>query len=86
MAITKFELNRQIFHIFLGLAIVTSLKYGFIDEKIILFVILVGIVVSILSRNTKIPIIHQLLQKFERKKELEKFPGKGIIFYFAGFV
>ena len=84
MAINKFELNRQIIHIFLGLAIVTLLKYGFIDEKIILFAILAGIILSILSRKTRIPIIHQLLRKFERKKELETFPGKGSIFYLIG--
>ena len=84
MAINKFELNRQIIHIFLGLAIVTLLKYGFIDEKIILFGILAGIILSILSRKIRIPVIHQLLRKFERKKELKKFPGKGTIFYFVG--
>ena len=25
-----------------------------------------------------------MLQKFERKKDIEKFPGKGVIFYFIG--
>ena len=82
--ISNFEWSRQIFHLFLGLAIVALLKYGFIDEKIILSVILVGIIISILSRKTKIPVIYALLCKFERKKELEKFPGKGIIFYLIG--
>ena len=41
---------------------------------------------SYIIKKTKIriPIIHQLLQKFERKNELENFPGKGIIFYLIG--
>ena len=80
----NFEWSRQIFHIFLGLAIVALLKYGFISKEIILLVISIGIILSILSRKTRIPIIYELLFKFERKKELENFPGKGIIFYFIG--
>lgn len=82
--IGNFEWNRQLFHLFLGLAVVLSLKYSLIDDKIILFVVLMGVFLSILSKKIYVPLIHELLQKFERKNELEKFPGKGIIFYFIG--
>ena len=84
MEVNKFEWNRQIFHIFLGIAIVALLKFGFISKEAILIGIIMGIILSCLSRKIKIPVIHPLLQKFERKQELEKFPGKGIIFYFIG--
>jgi len=84
MELTKFEIKRQLFHIFLGLVIVALLKYGIIGKEIILTVLIIGVVISFLSRSMKIPIIHQLLQKFERKEEIEKFPGKGVIFYFIG--
>ncbi len=84
MKINNFERNRQIFHIFLGLSIVALLKFGFIDKKFILLVIIVGLILSYLSKKTKIPVIHNLLEKFEREKEIEIFPGKGIIFYFIG--
>ena len=80
----NFELNRQMFHLFLGIAIVLLLMYGFLDKGIILILIILGIILSIISRKTKIPIIHHLLEKFERKKEIETFPGKGTIFYFIG--
>ncbi len=80
----KFELKRQLFHAFLGLGIVALLKYGIINKEIILAVLIIGIILSSLSRNMKIPIIHQLLQEFEREKELKAFPGKGIILYIAG--
>ncbi len=82
--INNFEWNRQLFHIFLGIVLVIFLVYGFIDKKIILITIIIGLVLSYLSKKIKIPIIYYLLEKFERKEELEKFPGKGIIFYLTG--
>jgi len=68
----------------LGIAIVVLLKFSFIDKNLILAIILLGLVLSYLSKRIKIPIIHSLLEKFERKQEIKKFPGKGIIFYLIG--
>jgi len=56
----------------------------FLDKKIILITIIIGIFLSYLSKKTRIPVVYDLLEKFERKEEIEKFPGKGIIFYFIG--
>src|SRR3989344_1209408 len=82
--LTDFEFNRQMFHIFLGLALVLLLKYGFMGDKFILILVIIGIILSYLSKKYDIPVIRDLLQKFERKEDLEKFPGKGIIFYLIG--
>ena len=82
--ISDFEWNRQLFHLFLGIAIVALLKFGFIDKNWIFAICIIGIVLSYLSKKIKIPVIRPLLEKFERKKELENFPGKGTIFYFIG--
>lgn len=82
--IGAFELNRQLFHLLLGLAVVALLLYDVIDRKIIFFLILAGFALSYLSKRIKIPIIHELLNRFERKEDLKKFPGKGMIFYFIG--
>ncbi len=84
--ISEFELNRQLFHIFLGVLLALLLRYGQTDKEMILIITLTGLLLSYTIKKTKIriPIIHQLLQKFERKKELENFPGKGIIFYLIG--
>ena len=84
MEINSFEWNRQLFHIFLGIALVIFSVYDFIDKKIILITIIIGIFLSYLSKKTRIPVVYDLLEKFERKEEIEKFPGKGIIFYFIG--
>src|SRR3989338_2054904 len=82
--INSFELRRQLFHIFLGVAIVILLFYNLIGENIILVFIIMGLLLSYLSKKTKIPIIYNILEKFERKEEIESFPGKGVIFYFIG--
>ena len=82
--LTEFELNRQIFHMFLGLTIVLLLRYGFINNNTILILILTGFILSFLSTKIKIPVIYSLLQKFERNKDIKRFPGKGVIFYFIG--
>ncbi len=91
----NFEINRQLFHLALGLVIVLLLMHGFIGHDIsvfgfiiryahILLIIVLGIFLSYLSKRARIPIIRELLEKFERKKEIETFPGKGTIFYFIG--
>ena len=84
MEINKFEWNRQLFHIFLGIAIVMVLMFEFINKEMILALIIAGLILSYLSKKTRIPIIYNLLQLFERKENIERFPGKGIIFYFIG--
>ena len=82
--LNEFELNRQVFHILFGLIIVILLIYGFLNKEIILGLILIGLILSFLSRRMQVPVISNLLQKFEREKEIKKFPGKGILFYLAG--
>lgn len=84
MEIGKFELKRQLFHILLGISLVILLMYGFINKEMILVAIIIGITLSYLSKKTKIPIIYNLLEMFEREGEIQNFPGKGVIFYFIG--
>lgn len=80
----KFEYRRQFFHIIFGMVIVALLIYDFINKNILLFAVIFGLILSYLSRKTRIPVIYNLLEMFERKKELDKFPGRGIIFYLIG--
>ena len=82
--INNFEWDRQIFHIFLGIAIAVLLLYDFIDKNTIFIIIILGMMVSYVSKKTEIPVICSLLKKFGRKEEIKNFPGNGIIFYFIG--
>jgi phytol kinase len=80
----KFEWNRQFFHIILGIAIVALVMYGLLDQLIILVIIMLGLALSYACKRMRVPVISRLLEKFERKEELKKFPGKGTLFYFIG--
>lgn len=82
--ITRFEFRRQMFHILLGVLIVMLLMYGFIGSNAVFAAIIIGAALSYLSLKARIPLINGLLEKFERKNELKKFPGKGAIFYLVG--
>ena len=84
MEVNNFEWNRQLFHLFLGITISILLMYGFINKELVLIVIITGIILSYLSKKTRITVICNLLEIFERKEDIKKFPGKGIIFYFIG--
>ena len=82
--LNNFELRRQIFHIFLGLAIVVLLMYGLLKKETVLLIIIFGLILTYASKKIKIPLIYTLLERFERKEELKRFPGKGVILYFIG--
>ncbi len=84
MEINKFEIRRQAFHICLGLTIVALLNYNIINSLIIFIVLIAGIILSILSKKYKIPVIQQFLNIFERKETIDKFPGRGTIAFFIG--
>jgi len=79
-----FETKRQLFHLFLGIAIVVLLFFNIIGKWQIFVLIILGIITSLLSKKYKIPVIYWLLKNFEREEELKKFHGKGTIFYFIG--
>lgn len=82
--INWFELRRQAFHILLGIAVVAMVTLGFLNENGVLMVIVVGFILSFVSRRARLPLISKLIGIFERQKEIDRFPGRGIIFYFAG--
>ena len=78
------EIKRKLIHLLLGILIVILLKYGLIEKIHIFFLIIISIIFSFLSKRYKIPILHRILQNFERETDLKKFPGKGFIFYLIG--
>jgi len=85
MKIPAFNLRRSIFHICLGLSIISlSLIFKTNFLWFLFGVIVLGIAVSLLSLKIKIPFIHRMLLIFEKPKYLEVFPGKGALFFMAG--
>jgi len=84
MEINRFEIRRQAFHICLGLAILILLINNILNSLILFIILIAGILISILSKKFKIPIIYSFLNIFERKDTLKTFPGKGTISFLIG--
>ncbi len=82
--ITKLELKRQVFHIFLGIGIVTLIYFDVIGYLFLMGLFLIGIIISFASKRYKIPGIYKLLIKFDRKKDIKTLPGRGALFYILG--
>lgn len=82
--VDNFELRRQIFHIFFGTSIVLLLFFEIFNAKILFMLLLVGGLLSFISKEIKIPGIDWFLKKFDREETLKKFPGRGAIFFIVG--
>lgn len=78
------EIRRQIFHALFGIAIIVLVMFGFIDEWGVLILILIGLIISHISKHSELPVVSFFLKKFERPADMENFPGKGMITYLIG--
>ncbi|MDD5191887.1 MAG: hypothetical protein PHH54_00445 [Candidatus Nanoarchaeia archaeon] len=82
--INQLELKRKIMHILLGIITLFLLIYKIITPLIIFITLTIGIFVSLLSLKIRIPLISWFLDNFERKKDKNTLPGRGIIFAVTG--
>lgn len=80
----KFELRRQTAHLFVGLAIVFLLKLQLLNTQILFIITGLGGIIVLLARRIRIPVIHDLLEYFERPHHIARFPGRGSFFMFLG--
>lgn len=82
--VMKREVKRQLFHLLLGLLLVLLIYFDIVTDLILFAIVALGLVLSYISRESKVPVFHWFLQHFERPAELKKYPGKGTLFYFLG--
>jgi len=82
--IDSLELKRKILHMLVGISALLLLIYNIITPLIIFIVLIAGIFVSLLSLKIRIPLISWFLDNFERDKDKNRLPGKGVIFAFIG--
>ncbi len=80
----NFEIRRKTFHILMGISIIFLIYKNLIDAEIIFFVLIFGIILSLICRKYEVPIISKFLEFFDRKEHLKQFPGRGVIFFFIG--
>jgi dolichol kinase len=83
-SIPDLELKRKIAHILFGILGIVLLIYHLITPLQIFLVLIIGLLISFLSMNFKIPIIHYFLEVFEREPDKKQLPGRGIIFAVVG--
>ena len=80
------ETRRNLFHLVLGIVIVSLIHYRLINVWAILTVTLTGFLIAIASRRRPVPVIEWFLRHFERDEDMESIPGRGALFIFVGFL
>ncbi|MFC1647430.1 phosphatase PAP2 family protein [Patescibacteria group bacterium] len=80
----KFELRRQSAHLFVGLAIVFLLKLQLLNTHILFLITIIGGFIVLAARKIRLPIIHDVLEYFERPHHIARFPGRGSFFMVLG--
>ncbi len=78
------ELRRQTAHLLIGTVIVFLLKLQLINAQILFAITVVGGILVIIARKIRLPIIHTLLEYFERPHHMARFPGRGSFFLILG--
>ncbi|MCC7431948.1 phosphatase PAP2 family protein [Candidatus Peregrinibacteria bacterium] len=81
---SKFELRRQIAHLIIGGILVFLIELNLITVNILLLTLVLGGLLSLITKYRPIPLLHELLVKFERPEDLRYFPGKGPFFMILG--
>lgn len=81
--ISKLEARRQIFHILFGFALALLIYFEAIDFFFLLVVLIIGLIISMISRRYNIPVISWFLSNFDREND-RGMPGKGAIYYVMG--
>ena len=79
----KIEIKRAIVHFLICLAIVLiSMQTRIVWP--LFYLLIFGLIVSVISKKCRIPLISWFLENFEKPQYLKTFPGKGVLFLVAG--
>lgn len=78
------EFRRQIFHLTLGVVLVFLLEREILDSVKMFGMLLVGFVISLISKKYKLVIVSWFLKNFDRKQE--SLPGYGALTYLLGSI
>ena len=81
----NFELRRKLAHILFGTVLMVIVWFSpeYKLRPILAGVLLLGIVLSLIERKRKLPLLTPLLHLFERKRHRNVFPGRPLIMLLA---
>ncbi|MBR9706445.1 hypothetical protein GOV14_05395 [Candidatus Pacearchaeota archaeon] len=82
--ISNLELKRKLLHMIVGIISLVLIIYNIITPVMLFFILLCSIILSLIYKRYKIPIIHYFLKNFEREKDLRELPARALIFTIAG--
>ncbi len=80
----KLEIRRQGLHILYGLSLLFLHYVGILNNQLLLGIIIGGAIVSMLVKMERLSFCQKILRIFERDHHLEKFPGRGVLFFTIG--
>jgi dolichol kinase len=80
----ELETRRNIFHILAGIGFIILLYYDLINSLILFEFFSIALFISFISLYVKIPILYWFLKKFDRKEDINVFPGKGAVMFVLG--
>jgi len=80
------ELKRKLAHLILGILLVTLIYFKMIGALFLAVITLILFYLFICSKKMKIGFMEFLLNNFEREKDRQSFPGKGVIHYLIGAI
>jgi len=85
----KYEFRRKLFHFCIGIIFVLfiNLNHYFVREQLevlLLLMLIFALFVSIYTQYRRPRWILQFLYWFDKPRDLQKFPGKGAVFYLIG--
>jgi dolichol kinase len=76
------KIIRKIIHVLTGITIILLLSFEILNTRYLFFILLLSIFLSILSIKIKIPIIHKLVLRCKKDREMP--PGRGFLFFILG--
>jgi len=80
----KLEIRRQTAHLLYGPILIALYHFGIINNYILLGGVIGGGIASYMIKKQRLSLITRVLKFFERDHHLEKFPGRGILFFTIG--
>ncbi len=78
------ELRRQLLHIGIGAVLIVLLSFELFAARHVFLLVIIGGMLSVLARLTRIPVVSYVLDKVERPEQMQTFPGRGPLFFMVG--
>ena len=78
------EIKRQLLHVFTGILVLFLIVVKVLSPLSLFLIIVISVILSIMSKRFRVPVVQWFLDNFERDADKESFPGRGFISFFVG--